>query len=177
MVTKKNRISASIEDCADCKFHCGKVIDGRTFMFCQKDRNCIMLREGIGPNAVPDWCPRLVNIAKQSVKRGMRATTGAIDDALPSSIKRELPQRLADRYSKEAVLKRRCEELQTRIPNGHIMTVDQFIELVEERSIIDDDGSGSFADYAANKHEAVWCDVDWLNEHRGEYPFVIWYGR
>ena len=81
------------------------------------------------------------------------------------------------RCNKEAVLKRRCEELQTRISSGHIMTVDQFIELVEERSIIDDDGCGSFADYAANKHEAVWCDVDWLNEHRGEYPFVIWYNR
>ena len=104
MATKRNKISVIIEDCADCKFHCGKIVDGKNFMFCQKDRSCIMLREGIGPNSVPDWCPRLVNVAKQSIKRGLRATTGMIDDAFPSNFKRELEQRLQDRYSKEATL-------------------------------------------------------------------------
>ncbi len=177
MVTNKNRISVVIEDCVDCKFHCGKIIDGKTFMFCQKDRNCIMLREGIGPNAVPDWCPRLVNIAKRSIKRGLRSTANVIDDAAPSSIKRELEQRLKDRYSKEAALERVCKELQEKIEYGHVMTVDQFIECVAEGSFIDDDGSGVFADWAGNKHTSVWCDVDWLELHRGHYPFVIWYNR
>ena len=177
MATKKNRISVIIEDCADCKFHCGKVIDGKTFMFCQKDRNCIMLREGIGPNAVPDWCPRLVNIAKQSVKRGMRAATSAIDDVAPRSMKKELAQRLQDRYSKEATLERVCKELNEKIECGYVMTVDSFIECVAEGSFIDDDGSGAFVDWLGNKHKAVYCDVDWLERNRDQYPFVIWYNR
>lgn len=177
MVTKKNKIMVIIEDCADCKFHCGKVIDGKTFMFCQKDRSCIMLREGIGPNAVPDWCPRLVSIAKQSVKRGLRAATGAIDDALPSSIKKGLKERLENRYSKEATLERVCKELNEKIECGHVMTVDEFIECVAEGSFIDDDGCGVFADWAGNKHASVWCDVEWLERNRDNYPFVIWYNR
>ena len=165
MVIKKNRISVIIEDCADCKFHCGKVIDGRTFMFCQKDRNCIMLREGIGTNAVPDWCPRLINHVAKSTK------------SIPAKFNAALAEALKDRYGREAVTQRKLEELQAKLTYGDIMTVDQFIELVEEGSIIDDDGCGAFADWGANKHDPVWCDVEWLQKYRGNYPFVIWYNR
>lgn len=161
----KNKITLVIEDCQNCPNQCAKIIDGEAYMFCQKGRNCIQLRKGFGICAVPDWCPRIVNHVTKSAKK------------IPSKFNARLAEALQDRYSREAVLQRKVEELQTKLPNGHIMSVDHFIELVEEGSIIDDDGSGAFADWCANKHDAVWCDVEWLQEHRGNYPFVIWYNR
>lgn len=46
------------------------------------------------------------------------------------------------------------------------MTVDDFIEQVEEGGFIDDDGCGAFADYCGNKKESIWCDAVWLQDHR-----------
>ena len=165
----KNKFNLVIENCLDCPNHCGKMIDGQIWMVCQTNRSCIRLRKDIGRHSVPDWCPHLMNNIARTVQKKMQAKT--------SSINQEVVERLQDRYSREAVLKRRAEELQARIPTGHIMTVEHFIELVDEGSIIDDDGCGTFADFCANKKEPVWCDVDWIERHRNNYPFVIWYNR
>ena len=157
MIEKKNKVKVEIESCAMCPNATIKSLkeEQKHVMFCQTETSCIRLREAWGNHPIPDWCPRL----EQKQPKTMRKVN------------------VVDTFSKQLADMKRCEELQTKIPSGHIMTVDDFIECVEDGSFIDDDGCGVFADYCANKKETVWCDVEWLEANRKNYPFVIWYNR
>lgn len=157
MFEKKNVVKLEINSCHLCPNSTFKHIEGEkeNLMFCQTNTSCIFLRKGDGVHPIPDWCHRL----KQNQPKTMRKVN------------------VVDNFSKQVADMKRCEELQTKIPCGRIMMVDDFIECVKDGSFIDDDGCGVFADYCANKKEAVWCDVEWIQDHRKNYPFVIWYNR
>lgn len=152
-----NRIKVEIDSCAMCPSATLKSVkeEQKHIMFCQTETSCIRLREAWGDYPIPDWCPRL----KQNLPKVMRKVN------------------VIDKFSKQLADKKRCEELQAKISNGRIMTVDDFVEQVEDGLIIDDDGYGVFADYSGNKQETIWCDAVWLQDHRKNYPFIIWYNR
>lgn len=145
----KRSVRVKIDSCHNCPNATIKSLKAefQHVMFCQTDTHCIRLREAWGRCDIPDWCP-------------------LIED---EPVRADL--------SKEHAIKARTEELNARDVGGHFYSVDQFIEYVEEGYILDDDGAGCFTDWNGNKKETVWCDVDWLNEHRANYPMIFWMGR
>ena len=145
----KRVVHVKIDSCHQCPNATIKSLkeDFQHVMFCQTDSHCIRLREAWGRHDIPDWCPLL----EQEPVNANLSRQHAIDTCV--------------------------KELNERGLGGHFYSVDEFIEYVEDGSIIDDDGAGSFTDWFGNKKESVWCDVEWLQEHRKNYPMVFWMGR
>ena len=66
---------------------------------------------------------------------------------------------------------------QCKADYGYVMTVDDFIQSVEDGYFVDYDGSGVFADWEGNRKEHLCCDAGWLRENRKDYPFVKWFNK
>lgn len=60
---------------------------------------------------------------------------------------------------------------------GDVFTVDNFIGAVSGGGFIDYDGRGYFATIDGTEEKEIRCDVEWLKNNRGDYPFVIWYNK
>lgn len=60
---------------------------------------------------------------------------------------------------------------------GDVFTVDNFIAHVACGGFIDYDGIGYFANIEGEEKQQISCDEKWLQAHRGDYPFVIWYNK
>lgn len=60
---------------------------------------------------------------------------------------------------------------------GDVFTVDHFIANVECGGFIDYDGTGYFATMEGEEKQQISCDMNWLQSHRADYPFIIWYNR
>lgn len=60
---------------------------------------------------------------------------------------------------------------------GDVFTVDHFIESVKCGSFVDYDGIGYFANIEGEEKQQISCDVNWLQAHRADYPFIIWYNK
>lgn len=60
---------------------------------------------------------------------------------------------------------------------GDVFTVDSFIDDVKATCFTNYDGSGYFMTMDGERKECISCDVEWLESHRKDYPFIIWYNK
>lgn len=59
---------------------------------------------------------------------------------------------------------------------GHVYTIEEFAQMVEDGLFIEYDGSGCFHDGEKETNISVWDDtLTW--EDVKDYPYVIWYNR
>lgn len=86
-----------------------------------------------------------------------------------------------NKYSKEYDLLKEefAQMLRLQVINfGLIMTIDEFAESVETKSLISYDGSGELLDADGKKSGIrVKFDVDWLKEQKDKYKYVCWYNK
>lgn len=86
-----------------------------------------------------------------------------------------------NKYSKEYDLLKEefAQILRLQVINfGLIMTIDEFIESVETKSLVSYDGSGELLDADGKKSGIrVKFDVDWLKEQKDKYKYVCWYNK
>ena len=83
-----------------------------------------------------------------------------------------------EKYSKEGEELRELYaqnlRLQCKTEYGHVITVDDFIHWVDEEFVVDYDGSGHWCNWNGNMIDYIRCDSQWLQRHRGDYPFIVW---
>lgn len=62
---------------------------------------------------------------------------------------------------------------------GDVFTLDNFIQAVKSKCILDYDGSGYFATSSGevNKEVPLLCKVSYLNKMKDTYAFVVWYNK
>lgn len=84
-------------------------------------------------------------------------------------------------FSKEAEeykkLYAQALRLQCKEPYGYVMTVQDFIQVVDQGDFVDYDGSGVFIDWEGNRQESVRCNAQWLEVNQKDYPFVLWFNK
>lgn len=80
-------------------------------------------------------------------------------------------------YEKYEELYAQAIRLQCSCDYGHIYTIDDFIKAVSELLLINYDGVGYFMTIDGDKADYVNCNVDWLNDNKKDYPYVIWYNK
>lgn len=68
-------------------------------------------------------------------------------------------------------------QLQSICSEGNIYIVEDFIENINYGDIVD--GYGYFMDYIGNimKQLKVECNAEWIESHRGKYPYIIWFNK
>jgi hypothetical protein len=61
---------------------------------------------------------------------------------------------------------------------GTYIEMSMFIKFVKNAEIMDYDGIGFFAeDINQETNISVICDPSWLNKHKGNYKYVVWYNK
>lgn len=61
---------------------------------------------------------------------------------------------------------------------GDYIEINAFIECVKNAEFMDYDGVGFFAeDINQETNISVICDPTWLNKHKGNYKYVVWYNK
>lgn len=83
----------------------------------------------------------------------------------------ELTKNLIETYTELIIL-------QSKQDCGDVYFIEEFIEAVKNKCIIDYDGVGYFLDVNGNKKEPIRCDSRFLRraKNNGE-KFVIWYNK
>ena len=86
-----------------------------------------------------------------------------------------------NKYSKEYDLLKEefAQMLRLQVINfGLIMTIDEFAESVETKSLVSYDGNGELLDVDGKKSGIrAKFDVDWLKEQKDKYKYVCWYNK
>ena len=58
-----------------------------------------------------------------------------------------------------------------------VMPTETFLHCVEDGTFINYDGVGFFHNGEYETNIQARCDVDYLSQYVGIYPYVCWYGR
>lgn len=86
-----------------------------------------------------------------------------------------------DEYSKEyeelEELYAQAIRLQCKQEFGYILTLDDFIDNVKNKSFIDYDGCGCFLDKNGEEYGSVRCDADWLTKFKNTFTYVLWFNK
>lgn len=80
-------------------------------------------------------------------------------------------------YEKLRELYAQAIRIQCRQNYGYVMTIDDFVENVEDGYFIDYDGSGVFLDSEGKRHEYIRCNAKWLKTHQNDYKYVLWFNK
>ena len=68
------------------------------------------------------------------------------------------------------------EQIKKEIDCGHVFSIDDFTECVEEGCFIPYDGIGYFHDGENSTGISVWS-IDLNKWNKMKYPYVIWYNK
>ena len=86
-------------------------------------------------------------------------------------------KKYSDEYDKLQELYAEAIRLQCQQNYGYVMTVDDFIKNIDDGYFTHYDGSGVFLLQDGTRSSAVRCDVDWLNQFRDKFSFVLWFNK
>lgn len=87
-----------------------------------------------------------------------------------------------DDIAKETIKYIKLIKVQARQKYGLVMYTDDFIETVRGGLFIDYDGCGCFLNEEGEEDPGyprsyIRCDVDWLEAHKENHPYVIWFNK
>lgn len=86
----------------------------------------------------------------------------------------------AETYAEEDAIKTEysnCMRILFKNGFGDVYTFDDFIELVDSKSIIDYDGMGYIVNKNGKQIESVECNVSWLKKHKKKNHYITWYNK
>ena len=66
-------------------------------------------------------------------------------------------------------------KLQSKYTNGNILDTEEFILKIENGNIPEGEGCGYLLSSDGNKKVSLFCELEWLNDHKKRYPYVVWY--
>lgn len=86
----------------------------------------------------------------------------------------------AETYTDEDAIKAEyanCMRILFKNGYGTVYTFDDFIELVDSKSIIDYDGTGYIVNKDGKRIEGIKCNVSWLKKHKKKNHYITWYNK